>query len=315
MPYYFGKGRLGFDTDRVGQYYGSSKRGDGDKIYDGGGGGEGVKKILACSGGICKEVETATPEAKAACKGKAPGDPCSGQQFEETYEKPEGAGPSKGDWPGCPYGSRFDVKSENDKCPPGYKMVIGAGGPSCRCLKWCYDNGLGESCLGGGAGVGGGLGEFQWPQELLDLYTSLIGRSRELLGRKPGFSDEILNLMFGRDFEKIRGMERATRESVLSNLASHGLLGTGAGLEALNRTAWGTEGNIANIRRDLAIAQAQKELSDLLEQTEAARTLFGTGVGMQQALEAINAARRSEGRDALALLMSWLSSLLSSWAA
>lgn len=273
---------------------------------------------LACIGGRCQYVDIATPEAIQACNGKNVGDSCATSPYVYVPvegECPEGKGKT---YEGCPCGEAYGTKKGT--CATGYRFVQrepwagkkdgvtyaeGMVG-TCHCEKAISD---------WKANKGQGLGEYQWPSELEDLYNQLIGRGSELLNRKPGYSDAILNLMFGKNFEKIRGLETGTRESVLGNLSREGYLGTPTAQRMLGQTAWGTESNVANVRRDIATLQADRELNDLLSQTEGARGLFGTGVGFKQALEAINAGRRGEGRDAMAMFMQWLMSLLSSWAA
>lgn len=230
---------------------------------------------------------------------------------------PEGVGP--GTTEGCPCGDEYGTTS--GKCAAGYAFVAREpwtkpingipykegmiGTCECRNARRAWQQEHGQA----------GLGEYQWPPELMDLYGQLIGRAGGLLNREPGIPDDVLNLMFGKNFENVRGQEAGTREQILNNLSSQGMLGTGAGMEALNKNAWNTEGNVGNIKRDLAIYESQKELEDLLSQTDMANKLFGTGAGFNQALEAMNAGRRGEGMQWMNMMMAWLAQLLGSWAA
>lgn len=228
---------------------------------------------------------------------------------------PEGTGKA---YEGCPCGDIYGSKTGS--CPSGYVFIKREPGDfkgkgvtyqegmigTCQCQKAIQD---------WKAKNQGKLGEYKWPKELMDLYGGLMGRAGELLNRKPGYSDSILNLMFGKNFEKIRGQEAGTREQVLGNLGSQGMLGTGTALDALNKTAWNTEQNVGGVRRDIATLQADRELNDLLQQTDMAQKLFGTGAGFNQVLEAINSGRRGESQDYLAMMMQWIMSLMSSWAA
>lgn len=273
----------------------------------GGGGG-----TLACVGGKCKRVEVATPEAIAACRGKAEGDSCSTEPFEEV--KPGGCPPeSQGApaWEGCNCGKKFKA-SGPEKCPPGYVWV--AHKQQCECQKWCRDIGYADDCVTYVGTQGGNkLGEFNWPPEIVALYNRLMGRASELLSRKPGFSAAEMEAMFGKGYENIRNLENLTRQRALYDLASQGMLGTGAGQKALRQIPWQSEQNIANLMRDLFLAQQEQKRRDLEAWTGLANELFGRGLNYNQILEAINAARRAEAQNALALWMTFLTQLMANW--
>jgi len=194
-------------------------------------------------------------------------------------------------------------------------------------------------CKGGGDGGGGGLGEYKYPSDLYkntpgeygypdemqELMSLLLGRGKELLGMPTGYTQEAIEKMYGRDFEKIRGQEAGQRETLMNTLARSGMTGTGAGNQMLNQLAWGTEGNISDLARDLFIANEEKKKQDLLDYTNAAQGIMGGGAlsyeslledinkgrrgetfNIEQLQEAINAARRGESSQALMLLIQFL---------
>jgi hypothetical protein len=84
------------------------------------------------------------------------------------------------------------------------------------------------------------------------------------------------------------------------------MLGTGAGQGMLNDLSWQTEGNVANLARDLFVGNETKKKQDLLDYTNAAQGILGGGMGFEQLLEAINASRRGEGSASLQALLAWL---------
>jgi len=145
---------------------------------------------------------------------------------------------------------------------------------------------------------GEGLGEFGWSSELADLYQLLLSRGGEFLG-DPGFSDQALSYAFGNDFEKIRAQEAAKRQQLLDTQSRMGTLGSGSSAGQLSDLAWGTEGDIATLMRDIFLQNEGQKRQDV----QLGAGLFGQGAGFEQMLEAINAARRGEGSQALQQLL------------
>ena len=169
------------------------------------------------------------------------------------------------------------------------------------------------------------MDEYGYPDEMQELMNLLLGRGKELLGMPTGYTQEAIEKMYGRDFEKIRGQEAGQRETLMNTLARSGMTGTGAGNQMLNQLAWGTEGNISDLARDLFIANEEKKKQDLLDYTNAAQGIMGGGALSYESLledinkgrrgetynienlqEAINAARRGESSQALMLLIQFL---------
>ena len=190
-------------------------------------------------------------------------------------------------------------KGWNKACPKGYKKK----GQLC-----CPDADAGD-------GDAAALGEFKWPAELYDLYNRLMGRAGEFLDRPPGFSPEFMNTWFGKDYDRIRGTERIGREEGLRQLQTEGLIGTGASQDFASDLAWGTEKAVADLTREIFLANEQQKRSDLLDFTGAAGNIFGQGQQFVGGEEAINAGRRMESMQAIAQFMQYIISLMQSWGA
>lgn len=272
-----------------------------------------ANRFQTCVAG-CGEYEACTtnadcPEGQRCINGK-----CQSKGEEEEGECYK-MGPTRPNYDDCQCGVAF-AAPDGSKCPGNYTWVPRGGQGwelweegmhgRCECTRWM------EAHTPGGP-TPGGLGEFEWPPELQALYRSLMGRAGEFMGRRPGYSDAILRSIFGEGFEGIRGMGGRTREEMMDFLASQGLVGTGAGKGMAETQAWQTEKMLGDLRRDVGIRQAEQIREDLLGFTEAAQGLFGTGMGYTQIAEAINAARRGEGTEALEMLLQLLMGQYQSW--
>jgi hypothetical protein len=148
---------------------------------------------------------------------------------------------------------------------------------------------------------GTGLGEFNWPQEMQDLYRLLMSRGNELLDT-PGYSDQALGYAFGNDFEKIRQQEAGQREQMEKYQSKAGTLGTGSGAQQMMDLAWGKEGDIATLMRDIFLQNEQQKRADVNQ----GGGIFNQGMSFAQALEAMNASRRGEGTAAMQQLLQLL---------
>lgn len=148
------------------------------------------------------------------------------------------------------------------------------------------------------------IGDWQWPEEMRDLYGLLYGRAGDLLTKEPGFGQETLDLMFGKNFEKVRGQEKGARDLLQQNLASQGMLGTGTETEAMKDLAWGTEANVGDIMSNVFLANEAQKRQDISAFTQLASQLFGQSMDYQTTQEALNAGRRNEANQMLAMLLS-----------
>jgi len=209
------------------------------------------------------------------------------QQLEDVYAYIQGKGdltPNKG-----------------SACKKGYKKTNING------EEWC--------CPGAeGGGGGDGLGYFQWPDELMNLYRSLAQRGTDLLGKEPGFSDEAIRTMFGRDYDKVRQTGDLSRERVMNQLQTEGLAGTGTSQDVGMDTAWQTERALNDVMENVFLANEEQKREDLNLYTTLANMILGSGSGFIAGGEAINAGRRGEQQNSLQMLMQFLQMLLGSYA-
>ncbi len=288
-----------------------------------------IKELkLACRDGSCKKVLDATTVEIAACAGKVegttcvakgctldtecqPGEKCVNGVCTKGGTCPEGVGPA---YAGCACGKEYATTTGT--CPEGYVFVSRPKGGGwemwkegavgrCECSKWCEATGYGTDCKGGGQAGGA----FQFPPGMQELMDLLLGRSKDLLGKEGGYSQEAMDYMYGRNFEKIRGQEEGAREAARRNLQSAGMLGGGEATKALGDISWNTEQGVSDIMRQLFVGNEEKKKQDLIDYTTLANSLFGTGMNYEQLLEAINAARRGEGNQSMMLLLQLLSLL------
>ena len=191
-------------------------------------------------------------------------------------------------------GKRQLTKNEGGACQKGYKKTTMEDGST-----WCCP----EDISGDGQQD---LGEYGYPDWMKRLMGMLSGRAESMLNRPYGFSQDEKDQRFGKGFEKIRGQEAPARDSLMRALSSQGMLGTGAGMGQLGQLASGAENTVTDLRRDLFLEEEEKKKRDELDFTGMANQLFGTGMGYEGMLEAMNAGRRGEGRDWLRLLLSLL---------
>jgi len=258
----------------------------------------------ACKGGTCVGYDKASKKMGNCDCGKAPGGPTTGC--------PEGTGTAYAKNPtACPCGVGYATITR--KCATGYTLVTahrtkedwgasdipykeGATG-TCECTQAINDWSENKK---------GQLGEYKYPPEMQALMDLLLARGKEFMGLTPGFSQEAQDKMFGRGFENIRGQEAGQRTGMEQGLSRQGMLGTGAGQGMLNDLSWQTEGNVANLARDLFVGNEVKKKQDLLDYTSAAQGILGSGMGFEQLLEAVNASRRGEGSASLQALIAWL---------
>ena len=190
---------------------------------------------------------------------------------------------------------------EGGMCAKGYqpKNINGE--------SWCCP----VAGAGTSTGTGEGLGWWEPPSEMQNYYLNLMGRGQEFLDMPLGFTPEMINKWFGRDFELIRGMEGPMREQAMTTLGREGMLGTGAVPERMGKIAWDVESGISDLSRNLFLESEMQKKKDILDYSGMAQSIFGTGMGYNQLIEAINASRRGERQAAMDALMQWLAMM--SW--
>jgi len=261
-----------------------------------------------CNGGKCERLVSCTTDANCPSGQKCVNGTCEGGT---TTGCPEGSGAAYAKNPAaCPCGVGYATLTR--KCASGYTLVTahrtkedwgasdipykeGATG-TCECTQAIAD---------WKENKGGTLGEYTYPPEMQALMDLLLSRGKDLMGMPTGYSQEAQDKMFGRGFENVRAGEAGARTGMEQGLSRQGMLGTGAGQGMLNDLSWQTEGNVANLARDLFVGNETKKKQDLLDYTGAAQGILGSGMGFEQLLEAINASRRGEGSAAMQALLAW----------
>lgn len=76
---------------------------------------------------------------------------------------------------------------------------------------------------------------------------------------EEGGFDALMDMMFGKGFETVRGIGERGRESVYDMMAREGLLGTGAAKGTAQDIAWQTERGITDLIRNMAQMRSQEE--------------------------------------------------------
>jgi hypothetical protein len=142
-----------------------------------------------------------------------------------------------------------------------------------------------------------------------------MNRGEYFMGLEPGYSQESIDRMFGRDFETVRGVGSRTIEDLLSLAGREGLVGTQATRDLGQQSAWQTERSIGQIIEDLFLAEEAQRREDLYGYTGAAQDIFRGAQTFEGLREQLNAGRRGEGQQALALMMQYLMALMQSWGA
>jgi len=271
---------------------------------------------------------------------------------------------SKGDpWAGCPErGKKYMLGAGETACEAGYVPISKPEGTQCECVKWCQDIGYGADCKSGAGGTTSG--QYKFPAELNDLYLALIGkgknlltdwnfspemksymdalmgRGREALEKKPGYSESFLNAAMTGGADTMRRQAAATKAAQLRSLQSQGLLGTGAGQAAISDLDLTTSQGVGGMIRDLLISNEEKKKADYIDMTGLAQSIFGqgmefektpatmnmerakvaqlmfsTGMDYNTAMEMINAGRRGEGSANWAMWLEYIKSLMASYGA
>jgi len=271
---------------------------------------------------------------------------------------------SKGDpWAGCPErGKKYMLGAGETACEAGYVPISKPEGTQCECVKWCQDIGYGADCKSGAGGTTSG--QYKFPAELNDLYLALIGkgknlltdwnfspemksymdalmgRGREALEKKPGYSESFLNAAMTGGADTMRRQAAATKAAQLRSLQSQGLLGTGAGQAAISDLDLTTSQGVGGMIRDLLISNEEKKKADYIDMTGLAQSVFGqgmefektpatmnmerakvaqlmfsTGMDYNTAMEMINAGRRGEGSANWAMWLEYIKSLMASYGA
>lgn len=101
------------------------------------------------------------------------------------------------------------------------------------------------------------------------------------LASSPGYSEAAKKAIFGTNFGKIRGQQRAVQKQTNEGLARAGMAGTSAAVTAGQENAWSNEALVSQSLRDLLLANEQKVSSDI----QTASGILGQGAATAGAFQ------------------------------
>lgn len=121
---------------------------------------------------------------------------------------------------------------------------------------------------------------FGPPKGVRGLAKDVARKGRELIA-KPGYSEEAIRAIFGKNFENIRGQGKNLRQGQTEAYGRAGMLGTGSELAAGRKSAWQNENLVTEAMRDLLITGEAKKSSDIQLATQMLGAASGAGAQMQ----------------------------------
>jgi len=247
-------------------------------------------------------------ECVADCRRETPG-----PKDEPTPECPEGKGRA---YEGCPCGEVYGTFT--GKCPPGYKFQKIEGAADLTKDGAKYKEGMIGRCVCQKAiddwrakheGEGEGEGEFKWGEDVDALIKRLMGQANYLLDVPRGLTEEERDAIYNRAFEKIKGGERPRIQELEDRISRMGMLGSPFAEREIGGEKRFTGELLAGTGRDIEIEETERRFSEMMQTTQMAQQLTALGMSSEQAVEAINAARRGEGSEALNQLLSYFGML------
>jgi len=122
------------------------------------------------------------------------------------------------------------------------------------------------------------LGGLNKPKGQKKFTEEAITTGRGLL-RSPGYSQDVINAIFGKDFGNIRAGQEATSNQITEMYGRQGMVGTGSEMKAQKENMWANQRLVAEAMRDLLIASEGKKQSDIA----LAGQLLGVTTGASQA--------------------------------
>ena len=124
----------------------------------------------------------------------------------------------------------------------------------------------------------------------------------------------MLEAIYGKNFQNIRGAEKNTRQATTEGFARSGMLGTGAERKTQKENAWQNEGLVSEALRDLLITGETKKAQSYQLATQmlgassgAAQSQQGQGPALTEML--LNAMLLSKKKPALSSDSDWSSIL------
>jgi hypothetical protein len=184
------------------------------------------------------------------------------------------------------------IRNDKGACRKGYKQTTING------EEWC--------CPGDGNGGGGGGGTWEWTPGTQEALARLLERYNWLLDYKRGTTPEERQAIINYATRGIKRGQRGEMQSMTDMLSRMGLAGGGFEMAQAQDIRRGTREDLANLQSKVAIDEIDRRFRELMGTTGMAQNLLGTVMSSEQIEEALNAARRGEGRDALKTLLSYL---------
>jgi hypothetical protein len=186
-------------------------------------------------------------------------------------------------------------KGQNKVCPKG----------TVRKGVWCC-----PSAGGGGAG-GGGTGTnvpdwWDWSDKTQGLLGLFGDRIKYLFENPRGMSEEEKQAIANYATRGIKEGERGNIRAIEERLARQGMAGGGEEFQEVEKIRRGTREDVAGVQQAIAIDDAQKRFDQLMQTTSMSSMLMQLLMGGETTVEALNAARRGEGRMDLSLLLQYL---------
>jgi hypothetical protein len=242
------------------------------------------------------------PKLKAACNGKKEGEDCD-ETIPPPGVCPEGITPGDA-YGGCACGKKY-VPPVAGTCTTGYVWV--GKKSNCQCIKYCGDIGYEADCVTKTEVKGE---EFKWSDELQAMFDKLMERMNYLLEYPLGYTPEEKQAIINYATEGIKRTERGRLESAEQKSARMGLLDSRLVQPEEDEIRRATQEAIASVQSGVAIDEVAKRFQELTGTTGMAQSLAQALAMMEQVPESLSAARRSEGRDSMSMLLSFFSNLL-----
>ena len=119
---------------------------------------------------------------------------------------------------------------------------------------------------------------FGPPKSVRRLQKQVAEKGSELIA-KPGYGEDVIAAIFGKNFENVRGQGKNVRQATTEAAGRAGMLGTGAELSMGRKNAWQNENLVTEAMRDLLISSEAKKSSDIALATQ----MLGAATGSAQA--------------------------------
>lgn len=221
---------------------------------------------------------------------------------------PHGRGEDVPQFPQCQCGAWY-AAATGDHCVSGYTWVPRGGQAwegweegmhgRCECTPWM------EAHTPTGDGD-----QFEWSEDLQELIKQLMERIKQLFQYPRGLTDEERQAVINYMTRSIKLGERGRLEALNRRLARMGMADSELALEEERGLGRETAEITAGAKQGLAVDELTRRFEELMGTTGMSSQLIQQILGSEQMVEALNAARRGEGRQDLALFINYLQSLL-----